>query len=76
MYLRRKWQSTPVFLPGESQGRGGLEGRRLWGRTESNMTESDAAAAAAAAAAADFLFMASTDDYILLVGMSHPFLHL
>ena len=23
---RRKWQSTPVFLPGESQGRGSLVG--------------------------------------------------
>ena len=24
--LRRKWQPTPVFLPGESQGRGSLVG--------------------------------------------------
>ena len=36
---RRKWQPTPVFLPGESQGRGSLVGYRLWGRTESDMTE-------------------------------------
>ena len=36
---RRKWQPTPVFLPGESQGRGTLLGCRLWGRTESDMTE-------------------------------------
>ena len=28
---RRKWQPTPVFLPGESQGRGRLVGCRLWG---------------------------------------------
>ena len=28
-----KWQPTPVFLPGESQGRGSLVGCRLWGRT-------------------------------------------
>ena len=27
------------FLPGESQGRGSLEGCRLWGRTESDTTE-------------------------------------
>ena len=27
----RKWQPTPVFLPGESQGRGSLVGYRLWG---------------------------------------------
>ena len=30
MHWRRKWQPTPVFLPGESQG---------WGRTESDTTE-------------------------------------
>ena len=36
---RRKWQPTPVFLPGESQGRGTLVGCRLWRRTESDMTE-------------------------------------
>ena len=36
---RRKWQSTPVFLPGESQGLGSLVGCCLWGRTESDMTE-------------------------------------
>ena len=39
MHWRRKWQPTPVFLPGESQGRGSLVGARLWGRTESDMTE-------------------------------------
>ena len=27
---RRKWQPTPVFLPGESQGRGSLVGCHLW----------------------------------------------
>ena len=36
---RRKWQPTPVFLPGESQGRGSLLGCHLWGRTESDTTE-------------------------------------
>ena len=39
MLWRRKWQPTPVFLPGESQGRGSLGGCRLWGRTESDTTE-------------------------------------
>ena len=34
-----KWQSTPVFLPGESQGRRSLVGCRLWGRTGSDTTE-------------------------------------
>ena len=33
MHWRRKWQPTPVFLPGESQGWGSLLGCRLWGRT-------------------------------------------
>ena len=46
MHWRRKWQPTPVFLPGESQGRGSLVGCRLWGCTESDMT-SDLAAVAA-----------------------------
>ena len=39
LHWRRKWQPTPVFLPGESQGRGSLVGCRLWGRTESDTTE-------------------------------------
>ena len=39
MHWRRKWQPTPVFLPGESQGRGSLLGCRLWGRTELDTTE-------------------------------------
>ena len=47
MHWRRKWQPTPVFLPGESQGRGSLVGCRLWGHTESDTTEATAAAAAA-----------------------------
>ena len=42
MHWRRKWQPTPVFLPGESQGRGSLAGCHLWGRA-------DLAAVAAAA---------------------------
>ena len=39
MHWRRKWQPTPVFLPGESQGWGSLLGCCLWGCTESDMTE-------------------------------------
>ena len=38
-HWRRKWQPTPVFLPGESQGRGSLVGCRLWGHTELDTTE-------------------------------------
>ena len=39
MHWRRKWQPAPVFLPGESQGRGSLVGCCLWGRIESDTTE-------------------------------------
>ena len=39
MHWRRKWQPTPVFLPGESQGWGSLVGCHLRGRTESDTTE-------------------------------------
>ena len=48
MHWRRKWQPTPVFLPGESQGWGSLVGCRLWGRRVGD-DSSDLAAAAAAA---------------------------
>ena len=39
MHWRRKWQPTPVFLPGESQGWGSMVGCRLWARTELDTTE-------------------------------------
>ena len=39
MHWRRKWQPTPGFLPGESQGRGSLVGCHPWGRTQLNTTE-------------------------------------
>ena len=36
---RRKWQPTPVFLPGESHGWRSLVGYSLWGCKESDTTE-------------------------------------
>ena len=39
MHWRRKWQPTPVFLPGESQGWQSLVGCHLWGHTELDTTE-------------------------------------
>ena len=39
MHWKRKWQPTPVFLPGESQGQRSLVGCHLWGRTELDTTE-------------------------------------
>ena len=35
MHWRRKWQLTPIFLPGDSQGWGSLVGCHLWDHTES-----------------------------------------
>ena len=35
---RRKWQYTPVLLPGKSHGLS-LEGDRLWGRKESRLSD-------------------------------------
>ena len=37
--LRRKWQSTPVLLPGKSHGQRSLVGYSPWGRKESDTTE-------------------------------------
>ena len=39
MHWRRRWQPTPVFLPGESQGRQSLMGCLLWSGTELDTTE-------------------------------------
>ena len=47
MHWRRKWQPTPVFLPGESQGWRSLVGCCLWGRRVGH-NWSDLVAAAAA----------------------------
>ena len=47
MHWRRKWQPTPVFLPGESQGQGSLVDCCLWGHRVGH-NWSDLAAAAAA----------------------------
>ena len=39
MHWRRKWQPTPVFLPGKSHGRRSLVGCSPWGRKELDTTE-------------------------------------
>ena len=36
---RRKWQATPVFLPGKSHGQKSLAGYCPWGHKESDTTE-------------------------------------
>ena len=35
----KEWLSTPVFLPGESQGQRSLVGYSPWGQKESDITE-------------------------------------
>ena len=39
MRRRRKWQPTPIFLPGKSPGQRSLVGYNPWGHKESDMTE-------------------------------------
>ena len=36
---RRKWQPTPVFLPGKCHGQRSMLGSSPWGRKESDITE-------------------------------------
>ena len=36
---RKKWQPTPVFLPGESHGQRSLVGYSLWSHKQSNIAE-------------------------------------
>ena len=36
---RRKWQPTPVFLPGDSHVQRSLAGYSPWGRSESDTSE-------------------------------------
>ena len=55
---RRKWQPTPVFLPGESHGRGSLAGYSPWGCKESDTTEHRARAH-------PFLFPSSKDSCVI-----------
>ena len=39
IHWSRKWQPTPVFLPGKSHGQRSLAGYSPWGCKESDMTE-------------------------------------
>ena len=36
---RKKWQATPVFLPGKSHGERSLAGYSPWGHKESDTSE-------------------------------------
>ena len=65
MHWRRKWQPTPRFLPGESQGWGSLVGGCLWGRTESDMTELTAAAAVLLGSRCPFIWLLLILSFVL-----------
>ena len=39
IHRRKKWQPTPVFLPGKSQGQRSLAGHSQWDSKESDVTE-------------------------------------
>ena len=39
IWWRRKWQSTPILLPGKSHGQRSLVGYSPWGHKESDTTE-------------------------------------
>ena len=40
-FLRKKWQPTPVFLPGESHGQRSLVGYSPWGCKKLDTTETN-----------------------------------
>ena len=63
MHWRRKWQPTPVFLPGESQGRWSLLGCRSMGLHRVRHDWSDLAAAAAAAG---LIVSSRSDEFLVL----------
>ena len=64
MHWRRKWQPTPVFLPGESQGWGSLVGCRLWGRRVRHDWNDLVAAAAYIGRLHNKVLLYSTGKYI------------
>ena len=68
MHWRRKWQPTPVFLPGESQGRGSLEGGRLWGSTELD-TLKWLSSSSSRNICEWYLFMALTDIFLMIINV-------
>ena len=71
MHWRRKWQPTPVILPGESQGQGSLVGCRLWGCTESDTTEVTQQQQQHSA-----MYVVLTCIYLLISDIEHFFMYL
>ena len=78
MLWKRKWQPTPVVLPGESQGWGSLVGCHLWGRRVGHNWSYLAAAAAAAANSKSQAFPCenvTSDIFVWLYKFKWPSFH-
>ena len=64
---RRKWQPTPVFLPGESQGQRSLVGCCLWNRRVGHDCSDLAAAAASSGLVKHYLFLETFPRTLFLI---------
>ena len=72
MHWKRKWQPTPVLLPGESQGWGSLVGCRLWGCTVGHDSSDLAAARASLVAQAVKNLPAMQETWVQSLGQEDP----
>jgi len=66
LHWRRKWQPTPVFLPGESQGWRSLVGCRLWDHTESDTMKWFSSSSSSSS----LLFLSKFNPYLMLLSPS------
>ena len=65
MRWRRKWQPTPVFLPGESQGRGSLVSCRLWGQDTKWLSSSSSMCVCVCVCVYGIFFILSSDELFI-----------
>ena len=72
MRWRRKWQPTPVFLPGESQGQGSLVGCRLWHAVYGVRVGHDRSDVAAAATVSTFSIVVGAFFFFWLKHWKRP----
>ena len=72
MHWRRKWQPTPVFLPGESQGQQGLVGCHLWGRTESDTTKTQLSSSSSSSIAYIYMCVSVCTCVCIYIYMDFP----
>ena len=69
MHWRRKWQLTPVFLPGESQGRGSLVGC-LYGVAQSRTRLKQLSSSSRSIPKYFILFVAMVNGIVSLISIS------